>query len=134
MNMDRAARRALARAIKAAGGQAALAAAIGVRQSHVSYWLHKSETGVPAERVVDIERATGVKRHELRPDLFAPPVPAPGHGFADDGAQFDDDSRSHPADRRDNFSRFKHLRRGHFVSREEIDGHILALREEWDRR
>lgn len=31
------------------------------------------ETGarrVPAERVVDIERITGISRHDLRPDIF----------------------------------------------------------------
>ncbi|MFK8253796.1 hypothetical protein [Ancylobacter terrae] len=32
------------------------------------------------------------------------------------------------------FSRFKHLRRSRFASAEEIDDHIRALREEWDRR
>ena len=32
------------------------------------------------------------------------------------------------------FSRWKHLRRADFASREEISAHIDALREEWDRR
>jgi DNA-binding transcriptional regulator YdaS (Cro superfamily) len=29
---------------------------------------------LPAERVLDIERVTGIPRHELRPDLYPPPV------------------------------------------------------------
>jgi DNA-binding transcriptional regulator YdaS (Cro superfamily) len=29
-------------------------------------------TAVPAERVLEIERLTGVSRHELRPDVFGP--------------------------------------------------------------
>lgn len=28
---------------------------------------------VPAERVLDVERATGVSRHELRPDIYPAP-------------------------------------------------------------
>jgi hypothetical protein len=32
------------------------------------------------------------------------------------------------------FSRFKHLRRAHFASSEEIVAHIRALRDEWDRQ
>lgn len=32
------------------------------------------------------------------------------------------------------FSRFRHLRRAHFSTSGEIDDHIRALREEWDRR
>lgn len=36
---------------------------------------HRYETGrrrLPAERVLDIERITGISRHELRPDIFGP--------------------------------------------------------------
>ena len=32
------------------------------------------------------------------------------------------------------FSRFKHLRRNHFSTLDEINDHIAALREEWDHR
>jgi hypothetical protein len=32
------------------------------------------------------------------------------------------------------FSRWKHLRRSHFASMEEIVDHVRALRDEWDRR
>lgn len=64
---------ALARAIEKAETQSGLAKAIGTSQALVGYWLNKSQRGVPAEWVAKIEAATGVPRHELRPDLYAPP-------------------------------------------------------------
>ena len=30
---------------------------------------------VPAERIPEVERATGIARHELRPDLWEKPAP-----------------------------------------------------------
>lgn len=63
---------ALQRAIDAAGNQTRLAELIGTTQSHISYWLLNSKRGVPAEHAMDIERATGISRHELRPDIFGP--------------------------------------------------------------
>jgi DNA-binding transcriptional regulator YdaS (Cro superfamily) len=60
----------LARAISAAGSQAALSDRIGVSQQLISYWLRKGARGVPAEHVSAIEMATGISRHELRPDVF----------------------------------------------------------------
>lgn len=59
---------ALRQAIKAAGGQTALARAIGKTQGHVSQWLRREH--VPAEEVLKIEAATGISRHDLRPDLY----------------------------------------------------------------
>lgn len=59
---------ALKRAIEVAGSQSALAAAVGKTQGHVTKWLQRQR--VPAEVVLPIERATGVSRHELRPDIF----------------------------------------------------------------
>lgn len=56
------------RAIKAAGGASALARALGIKQAAVSQW-HR----IPAERVPDVAAATGIPRHELRPDLWEPP-------------------------------------------------------------
>jgi DNA-binding transcriptional regulator YdaS (Cro superfamily) len=61
---------ALRRACRIAGGQKPLADKIGTTQSQVWYWLERSKKGVPAEFVLTIERATGVSRHELRPDLY----------------------------------------------------------------
>lgn len=59
----------LENAISKAGGQVALAALLGIRQSHISNWKNRGKR-VPAEWVLKIERATGVSRHELRPDLY----------------------------------------------------------------
>lgn len=61
----------LKKAIEQAGSQQALAALLGVRQSHVSNWLNRDKR-VPVERVLAIESATGVPRHELRPDIYPP--------------------------------------------------------------
>lgn len=68
--------KALHDAVSAAGGQSQLAAKIGgkVKQGHVWHWLNKAKRA-PAERVIDIERASGVPRSRLRPDLY-PPVGA----------------------------------------------------------
>ena len=60
---------ALVRALEAAGGQAALARAVGVSQPSVWHWVHKSKR-VPAEYALAVEGATGVSRHDLRPDLY----------------------------------------------------------------
>jgi DNA-binding transcriptional regulator YdaS (Cro superfamily) len=61
----------LLRSIDAAGGQSALAAAIGVKQQLVWSWLHRGGGRVPAEHCPAIERATNgaVRCEELRPDV-----------------------------------------------------------------
>ncbi|WP_242183276.1 YdaS family helix-turn-helix protein [Sphingomonas sp. CARO-RG-8B-R24-01] len=59
----------LTRALSAIGGQAALSRAVGVSQPSVWHWVHRSRR-VPAEFVLAVETATGVSRHELRPDLY----------------------------------------------------------------
>lgn len=51
--------------MKAAGSVSALARALGITHSAVSQWRK-----VPAERVIDVERATGIPREKLRPDLY----------------------------------------------------------------
>lgn len=58
----------LMRAVEAAGSQGKLAAAIGTKQQNVWKWLRKGEP--PAEFVLRIEKATGISRAELRPDLY----------------------------------------------------------------
>lgn len=57
----------VAAAINAAGGVAKLAAMLSLSSQAISQW-----TRVPAERVIEIERATGGKitRHEMREDLY----------------------------------------------------------------
>jgi DNA-binding transcriptional regulator YdaS (Cro superfamily) len=42
--------------------------ALGVDKATVSRWCRGS---IPAERVVAVERATGISRFDLRPDLAA---------------------------------------------------------------
>lgn len=61
---------ALREACAIAGGQKPLADLIGTTQSQVWYWLERSKKGVPGEFVLSIERATGVSRFRLRPDLY----------------------------------------------------------------
>src|SRR6266446_3305401 len=55
----------LEQAIRAAGGVASLARAIGIAQPSVSAWSR-----IPAERVLAVEALTRVERSVLRPDLY----------------------------------------------------------------
>lgn len=59
---------ALNRAIKAAGGSAALAKICKQHPQAVTRW--KREGRPPAKHCLAIEAATGVTRYELRPDVF----------------------------------------------------------------
>jgi TorA maturation chaperone TorD len=63
----------LSEAIRAAGGVSELARRLGISQPSVSNWQR-----VPAERVLDVESATGVERIVLRPDLYAARQPVAG--------------------------------------------------------
>ena len=80
---------ALGKALAVVGSQAALARLCEV--SHTAVWKWISEKRVlPAEQVLKVESATGVSRHDLRPDLYpreeppaqpsagSPPRPADG--------------------------------------------------------
>jgi DNA-binding transcriptional regulator YdaS (Cro superfamily) len=60
------------KAAKAAGTISALAKKLGITRSAICQWPR-----IPAERVVEIEKVTGVPRAELRPDLYAPPEDVP---------------------------------------------------------
>lgn len=54
------------RAKEAVGGPAALARLLGnVSSQAVSQWKR-----IPAERILEVERITGISRHDLRPDIF----------------------------------------------------------------
>lgn len=66
----------LEQAIKAAGGVASLARAIGIAQPSVSNW-----TRIPAERVLAVEALTNIPRFILRPDIY---------GTGDDATHADD--------------------------------------------
>lgn len=57
----------LKKAISQVGTQVLLANRLGVSQQRLQWWTkHK----LPAEWVLPIEKASGVSRHELRPDLY----------------------------------------------------------------
>ncbi len=55
------------RAVKAAGGQTALARLIGCTQGLV--WRYVNGLKIPPERCMVIERATGVRCEEIRSDI-----------------------------------------------------------------
>jgi len=55
----------LDRAIKEAGGLTRLAASLKITKQAVAQWDE-----VPPLRVLEVERVSGVSRHELRPDLY----------------------------------------------------------------
>lgn len=59
----------LVKAIQIAGSQSALARAIGVRQCHIWTWLNRNKK-VPAKHVINIEKAVGISRYDLRPDIY----------------------------------------------------------------
>ena len=58
------------RAIRAVGTQQRLAEILGIKSASISEW--KARCAVPANRCIAIEAATGVSRHDLRPDVFGP--------------------------------------------------------------
>lgn len=53
------------RAAAAVGNKSELARRLGVKVQSIQQW-----TRIPAERVLDVERVTGIPREELRPDLY----------------------------------------------------------------
>lgn len=53
------------------GRRGELAAALGISPSAISMWKQ-----VPAERVGDVARATGIPPDVLRPDIFRDTAPA----------------------------------------------------------
>lgn len=61
---------ALSRALAAFdNNQTKFAEAIGTSQQLVSYWVRNSRE-LPAEFVLPAEKATGISRHDLRPDIY----------------------------------------------------------------
>lgn len=59
------------RVIDAAGGIPALAGALKIKVPSIYSWRR-----VPPARVIDLERITGIPRHEIRPDLYPEPAEA----------------------------------------------------------
>lgn len=56
------------RAVDAAGGAKALGAHFDMTPEAVRLWVKAGR--VPAKRVLDVERITGVSRHDLNPDIY----------------------------------------------------------------
>lgn len=54
--------------IKRGGGCSALGRSMGITHAAIRRW--KLLGRVPAERVLEVERLTGISRHELRPDIY----------------------------------------------------------------
>lgn len=54
-------------AARAVESQKTLAGLLGVTPQAITKWKNSR---IPAERVLDIERVTGVSRHDLRPDIY----------------------------------------------------------------
>lgn len=64
------AKTALERACEAVGGISEMARQLGIKPPSISEW--KARNRVPAERVLEVEKISGVSRYELRPDIFGP--------------------------------------------------------------
>jgi len=64
----------LERVFREAGGVTRIARHFGIHHSAVCQWRVRGE--IPAERVPEIARLSGVPRHELRPDLWEAPAGA----------------------------------------------------------
>jgi DNA-binding transcriptional regulator YdaS (Cro superfamily) len=60
---------ALTLAVNRIGSQAAMGRLLDITQAAVWKWLDGGMP-LPAEHVLKVEAATGVPRHELRPDLY----------------------------------------------------------------
>jgi DNA-binding transcriptional regulator YdaS (Cro superfamily) len=67
---------ALLEAVRVFGGQSATGRHLGVSQRAVWRWV-KQGTVLPAEHVLAIEAATGISRHDLRPDIYPVEPAAP---------------------------------------------------------
>lgn len=55
----------LKKAIDGAGGTTALARALNITTQAISQWQR-----VPVNRVIQVEKLSGVSRYKLRPDVF----------------------------------------------------------------
>ncbi len=80
----------LERALDAAGGTMALTGALGCSPGVVGNW--RREGGIPASRVPEVARVTGLSPGELRPDLF--PRAEARAGFAETGAPLGPQARA----------------------------------------
>jgi DNA-binding transcriptional regulator YdaS (Cro superfamily) len=65
---------ALKAAIDRAGSQSALARVLSISQQAVSGWV-KRGSELPPQYVLAVEAATGISRHDLRPDIYPIEMP-----------------------------------------------------------
>lgn len=56
------------RAVEAAGGVQAVAEKFGIRRQAIEKWINHKR--LPPKRVLELEAASGISRHDLRPDLY----------------------------------------------------------------
>jgi hypothetical protein len=124
---------------------AELARDLGVPYPTVAAW--KQRGSIPASYWRQLLRAATARRltqvtADLLTDLHArKDSGAPETGFAEEeapsftpSAAVTDVAKGSAKPAAGHFSRFKHLRRMHFRSAEEIEDHVRALREEWSHR
>lgn len=57
--------KSIEKAAAAVGSKSELARRLGVKVQSIQQWKR-----IPAERVLEVERITGIARHKLRPDLY----------------------------------------------------------------
>ncbi|EGT4370527.1 hypothetical protein AUM47_03200 [Cronobacter malonaticus] len=65
-------KKALEKAVAAAGNDTRLAKMIGLSPMAISHWRKRKKGIIPNGRVMDVYKATGIPPHELRPDLYPP--------------------------------------------------------------
>lgn len=122
---------------------AALARDIGVAYSTVAAW--KQRGAIPVGYWREVIGAAQRRGHSeitatLLADLHAHEPKAVRSEFAEDDRPFA--TQAEPAEAnadaganiRGHFGRFRHLRRAHFASLEQVNAHVGALRDEWERR
>lgn len=66
--------------IEQSGGVTKFARELGVPVATVSSWGLRNQ--IPVKRVIDVERLTGVPRHDLRPDIYPPQAATSTQGEA----------------------------------------------------
>ncbi|HEX5778552.1 MAG TPA: hypothetical protein VFY21_06890 [Xanthobacteraceae bacterium] len=112
---------------------------LGVPYTTAFSW--KDRGAIPGEHWLAIVRAARHRGHpEISVDLLArlharEPIPAEPAGFAEARTGMSTPGKAEAAKNgTGHFTRFKHLRRDHYKSAEEIEEYIRALRDEWSHR
>jgi hypothetical protein len=125
----------------ALGGNSRVARLLGVGSSTTSEMKRRGR--IPAEYWSDIvDAAQRLGRSDITLEALAKlharkPATSQVAGFSEEA----EGENLRPPEGADSvvaatghFSRWRHLRRPHFASMEEINAHVRALRDEWDRR